>query len=247
MKTRASSSRRPDARGFTLVEALITMSIAMLGMSLAVGTFLTSMRTMYRDGARLETNAALRYTIAHLSQETLDSSEFYLFPDYRKLDGSIDLVGDISPEQADPYGADLRHGDCLVLVTRVNVDDTSNVRQFRIYYRAVTSANTIGALRYYESQDWGTSGTSTSLTNLLNAVNLNASPAISGSRVVAARTRGRMKDGSTTECYPIFSAETSSPTANNEYVSVNVEVISGNATINMLSSSSFNYTISPRK
>lgn len=248
MKTRSSPrGRAAAALGFTLVEVMITMSIALLGMSLAIGTFMTSLRTMYRDGARLETNAALRHTVAHLSQKTLDSSEFYLFPDYRKLDGSVDLAADLSPEETDPYGADLRHGDCLVLVTRVNVEDTSNVRQFRVYYRAVTSTNTIGALRYYESQDWGASGTGSSLTSLLNAVNLSATPALTGTRVVAARTRGRLRDGSATECYPIFSAETSSATANNEYVSVNLEVINGNSTNNLLSSSSFNYTISPRK
>lgn len=248
MKTRPAPALRPRAaRGFTLVEILITMSIATLGMGLAVGTFMTGFRTMYRDSVRLSTNATLRYVMAHLAQETLDASEFYLFRDYRLLDGSVDLATDLAVEETDPYGTDLRHGDCLVLVTRVNVDDTSNVRQFRIYYRTVSSPEQQGALRFYESADYGASGTASSLTALLNTVNLNAAPALAGSRVVAATTRGRLKAGSSTECCPIFSAETSSATANNEYVSVNVEVISGNATTQLLSSSSFNYTISPRK
>ncbi len=248
MKTRpAQSYPRRAARGFTLVEVLITMTIATLGMGLAVGTFMAGFRTMYRDSVRLSTNATLRYVMAHLAQETLDASEFYLFRDYRKLDGNVDLAADIAVEETDPYGADLRHGDCLVLVTRVNVDETSNIRQFRIYYRVVTSPERQGALRFYESADYGATGTASSLKTLLDAVNLNSTPAIAGSRVVAATTRGRLKAGSATECYPIFSAETSSATANNEYVSVNVEVISGNQITNLLSSSSFNYTISPRK
>ncbi len=245
MKTSRLSPR--PVRGFTLVEVLVTMTVCLLGMGIAMSTFMMSLRTMYKDGARLETNANLRYVIAHFSQETLDSSEFYLFPDYRSLDGSVDLTNDISGETADPYGTMLRHGDCLVLVTRVNADDTSNVRQFRIYYRQATSPSTTAALRYYESTDYGASGTATSLTALLNAVNLNATPAISGSRIIAKNTRGRLVSGSTTTCYPIFSGETSSATPNNEYVSVNVEVINGNSTTNLLSSSSFNYTISPRK
>ena len=182
------------------------MSIAMLGMTLAMSTFMTSLRTMYRDGARLETNASLRYLIAHLTQETLDSSGFYLFPNYTSLDGTVDLAADIAPEVTDAFGSDLRHGDCLVLVTRVSVDDTSNIRQFRVYYRTVSNPNTIGALRYYESQDWGSSGTTTALGTLLNAVNLSANPTLAGSRQVAARTRGRMRADSTTDCYPIFSA-----------------------------------------
>jgi len=247
MKTPLASTPH-SRRGFTLVEVLVTMTVCLLGMGIAMSTFMLSLRTMYKDGARLETNANLRYVVAHFSQETLDSSEFYLFPDYRALDGNVDLVNDVSGETADPYGTMLRHGDCLVLVTRVNADDsTSYVRQFRIYYRVATSPSTVAPLRYYESTDYGASGTSTSLTALLNAVNLNSNTAISGSRVIAKNTRGRLVDGSTSTCYPIFSAETSSATPNNEYVSVNVEVINGNATNNLLSSSSFNYTISPRK
>lgn len=246
MKTTASLRRRATS-GFTLVEVLVTMTVCLLGMGIAMSTFMMSLRTMYKDGARLETNANLRYVIAHFSQETLDSSEFYLFPDYRSLDGSVDLANDIADEAADPYGAMLRHGDCLVLVTRVNADETSNVRQFRIYYRVATSPATVAPLRYYESTDYGATGTATTLTALLNAVNLNSTPAISGSRVIAKNTRGRLVDGSTSTCYPIFSAETSAATTYNEYVSVNIEVINGNATTNLLSSSSFNYTISPRK
>ena len=234
-------------RGFTVSEVVITLTIAMLAMGMAVTTFSTSLRTMYRDGARLETNATLRYVLSHLSQETLDASTFYLFPDYRQLDGSVDLETDISTEETDAFGADLRHGDCLVLVTRVSVDESSNVRKFRIYYRAVTSPNTIGALRYYQSQDWGTSGTTTPIATLLNAVNLRSNPNLAGTREIAERTRGRLRAGSTTDCYPIFSAETSEETSRNEYVSINIEVINGNATTNLLSSSSFNYTISPRQ
>ncbi len=238
-------SRR--TRGFTLVEVMTTMSVAMLGMGLATSTFMTSLRTMFRDNQRLETNANLRYVVAHLSKETLDASDFYLFADYRKLDGSIDVDADASPSELDAYGADVRHGDCLVLVTRVTIEASSNIRQIRIYYRDVASPNSMGGLRYYKSADYGTSGTATPLNTLLNGINLNASPAFTGTQVIADTTRGRRRAGSQTECYPIFSSDTATPARSNEAVSINVEVVNGNTTLNLLSSSSFNYTISPRR
>ncbi len=238
-------SHRPG--GFTLVEVMVTMAIAMLGMGLAMSTFMTSFRTMYRDGQRLATNANLRYVVSHLSQETLDATEFYLFPDYRKLDGSVDLVGDLPAPEEDDYGMPIRHGDCLVLVTRVTIDATAKVRQFRIYYRDGANPSLTSGLRFYKSIDYGASGTVTTLAALLNAVNLNANPAISGSRLIAATTRGRPRPNSPTTFYPIFSGDAASATTNNEPIAINVEVITGSTVTNQRSSSSFNYTVSPRK
>jgi hypothetical protein len=133
-----------------------------------------------------------------------------------------------------------------VLVTRVTVDQTSNVRQFRIYYRTVKTPEEQGELRYYESDDYGSDGTSTSLTSLLNAVKLKTTPAYPGTRVLASITRGKPKaDG--TGYFPVFSTQATVPAATNESVSLNIEVINGKSATNMLSSSSFNYTISPRR
>lgn len=246
MKNRLSAARHPA--GYTLTEMIISTTI--LGMVTAgtMAVFLMGMRSMYKDVERLNTDATLRQLTLHVAKETIDSTEFYVLPTYEKLDGSLDLTGDIAPlDPAEPDVGEIQlaSGDCLVLVTRVNIDNTSNVRQFRVYYRAVTTAAAMGPLRYYEGRDYGDSGTATSLSVLLNAVNLKATPAYAGSRVLAANTRGRPKTGG--GYFPVFSTEATVPTATNESVSLNIEVINGSSTVNMLSSSSFNYTISPRR
>lgn len=248
-------SRRPghSSPGFTLVEILITLTISVLVMALALGVFTTCLRAMYRDMQRLATDASLRSFTTQVAKETLDSTEFYVFPDYRKLDGSVDLTADVSALAPDD-GVYQAFGDCLVLVTRVSTADTANVRQFRIYYRATTgTTHDIDAqapIRYYESSDYGASGSTQSLTTLLNAVNLKTNPNLSGSRQVVKNTRGRFHTPAATAapfCYPIFSTESATPTPTNDSVSINVEIINGTTANNQLSSSSFHYTISPRK
>lgn len=259
----------PARAGFTLVEIMITMSITTLALALGLSTFLFGLRMMYKDNVRLQTNANLRYFMAQMSKETLDSSEFYLFPSYQELDGSVVLVpkpataatpsagtdGSISPLQTDAYGTDIAHGDCVVLVTRTSVTSGAAVRQFRIYYRVATVAdrNNEAPIRYYEGDDYGTASTQTDLEGLLNAVNLNSTP--SGSftsggvvhcRQVTARAKGR-RIGTTNNFYPIFVSEAPTITASNESFSINVEFINGTNVNNLLSSSSFNYTVSPRR
>ncbi|MGH7945717.1 MAG: PulJ/GspJ family protein [Opitutaceae bacterium] len=236
------------AGGFTLIEVLISMSVGMLTMGMALSTFLMGLRMMYKDSVRLETNASLRYFMAHMSKETLDSSEFHIFPSYTLFDGSLDLATETSPLQTDAYGASIAHGDCVVLVTRTAVTSGAAVRQFRIYYRVATVANRNNdtPLRYYESTDYGQSSTQTNLTTLLNAVNLNSNPALAGSRQLTARAKGR-RIGSTADFHPVFCSEAPTVTATNESFSINVEFINGTTANNLLSSSSFNYTISPRR
>jgi hypothetical protein len=203
---------------------------------------------MYKDSVRLQTNASLRYFMAHMSKETLDSSEFYLFPDYTALDGSVDLVASVSPLATDPYGANIAHGDCVVLVTRTSVANGAAVRQFRIYYRVATAAtrNAEAPIRYYEGTDYGQASTQLNLTALLDAVNLNGNPNVAGSRQIAERAKGR-PIGATSNLFPIFCSEAPTVTATNESFSINVEFINGNAANHLTSSSSFNYTISPRR
>ncbi len=241
--------RLPRARrGFTLVEILISLTIAVLTIGLALSTFLFGLRMMYKDSLRLQTNASLRYFMAQMSKETLDSSEFYLFPAYTDLDGSVDLTTSVSALATDPYGASIAHGDCVVLVTRTAVTNGAAIRQFRIYYRVVSAANRNqeAPIRFYESSDYGQASTQTNLPALLNAVNLNANPTVSGSREIAARAKGR-RIGATADHYPIFCSEAPTVTATNESFSINVEFINGNAANHLISSSSFNYTISPRR
>lgn len=244
MKT--SSTRRSRNAGFTLVEAMMAATITSLVMAGTMATFMFGFRTMYKDNQRLATNATLRYFIAQVSKETLDATEFYVFPDYKSLDGSVNLVNDVSSLQADAFGTYLAYGDCLVLVTRVSATTTANVRQIRIYYRVTTDSAQIAPVRYYESTDWGSSGTSTALGTLLNNIKLSNNPSISGSRVIVNNARGRQQTGGTS-VYPIFSTESATTSPTNDSVSINVEVINGASVNNMLSSSSFNYTISPRK
>lgn len=244
------NSRRPSARaaGFTVVEILIAMTIALLAISLALGTFLVGLRSMYKDNVRLQTNSSLRSFMGQMSKETLDSSEFYIFPSYQSLDGSVNLTTDVSSLDTDAYGTSVAHGDCVVLVTRTSVAANAAVRQIRIYYRVATVAgrNNEAPIRYWEGTDYGSGSTQTNLTALLNAINLNANPKLSGSTELTARAKGR-RIGTTNDFYPIFCSESPTVSASNESFSINVEFINGTTVNNMVSSSSFNYTISPRR
>jgi type II secretory pathway pseudopilin PulG len=172
----------------------------------------------------------------------------------------------------DSYDKWVAHGDCLVLVTMTSVPDTPKVRQVRIYYRRTKTQaqrNVDAPLRYYETQDWGVNGTDTSLAAILNGINLNANTTaanydntgmkynplatdFAGSKLLTLRTRGRKMSAPTSpyvagDLYPIFSSESGSPSATNGFVSINVEFLNGTNVTHMLSSSSFNYTISPRR
>ena len=81
---------------------------------------------------------------------------------------------------------------------------------------------------------------------------LNANPNLSGTKQLNARSQGRKVPSPYTgynagDCYPMFSTESASQTATNGFIAINVEFINGTDANNLLSSSSFNYTISPRK
>lgn len=282
---------RPNS-GFTLIEILISVSVLGSVMAMVLSSFVMMSRTMYKDNQRLATNASLRSFMAQISKETLDASCFYLFLNYAKLDGSVDLVADPVPLNQnadysdDAYDKWVAHGDCLVLVTKTSVHRTTDIRQIRIYYRrAKTQAecNVDAPLRYYESPDWGEGSAddgnaSTDDTNghpfanlatYLNAINLNSSttgvsytsagtaynPAaadFAGSKLLTLRTRGRSVPAPYTpyaagDRFPMFSAESGTATASGGFISINVEFINGTTSNNLLSSSSFNYTISPRR
>ncbi len=249
MKTRPCQPAR--AAGFTLTEVLITITILGLVTAGALSVVVVGLKMMYKDTQRLTTDATLRKLTLSVAKETIDSTEFYVFPNYQALDGSVDLTNDIAPlNPTDPAPGEtqLASGDCLVLVTRVRADVTSNVYQFRVYYRPVTDPSVQAPLRYYESAPFGadpTQGTATPLTTLLNAVNLKTTPVYPGSVVLAKVTRGKPNpDGG---YFPVFSTEATVATPTNESVSLNIEVINGTTAFNQLSSSSFNYTISPRR
>lgn len=257
MKNIPASTHRARG-GFTIVEVMISMTICVLVLGLALSNFLFGARAMYKDTVRLQTNASLRYFMAQMSKETIDASEFYLFQDYTKLDGSVDIdasdgASDMATPVDDGNGTNLAQGDCIVLCTRTTLDTGSLVRSFRIYYRVATAANVSNSapIRYYESQDYGTSGSATTLSAMLNQLNFvgNASALRSGdksNRQITATAKGK-RVGTTSTYYPIFCSEAATISATNENFSVNVEFINGNSTINMLSSSSFNYTVSPRR
>jgi len=268
MKTTPSRSRTGLA-GFTLVEVLISMSIVCTVLALTMSTFVYGLRIMYKDTQRLITNASLRAFTAQITKETLDASTFYLFDYYTKLATNVNVATDpIFPSgpDIDAAGTDydkwIAHGDCLVLVTLTSLYRTTDIRQIRVYYRVTTNqatVNTEAPVRYYETADWG-EGTSaasnghpfSAIATELNAINLNGNPNRTGSRVLNARSKGRKVAAPYTpyaagDLYPIFSTE--SPTANpaDGFISINVEFINGTTINNMLSSSSFNYTISLRK
>jgi prepilin-type N-terminal cleavage/methylation domain-containing protein len=258
-------------RGFTLVEIMITLVIVVSVMAMCLSTFLFSLRMMYKDTQRLITNASLRSFMAQISKETLDASTFYLFPYYTALDGSVNLATDpcnpTAPE-IDAAGTEfdkwIAHGDCLVLITKTSLYRTTDIRQIRIYYRPTTNQTTVNneaTIRYYETTDWG-EGSSTisnghpfsSLATDLNAINLNSNPNLSGSKQLTARSKGRKVASPYTgytagDLYPVFSTESGTANPANGFISINVEFINGSntGTNRLLSSSSFNYTISPRR
>ncbi len=257
---------RSRAAGFTMIEILISLAIFSVVMMMCMGAFLFGLRASYKDTQRLATNANLRSFMAQISKETLDASYFYLFPTYQKLDGSVDLAADpaamtqIENAADDDYDKWVGMGDCLVLVTMTSVHRTTDIRQIRIYYRVTTtqaSRNVEAPLRYYETADWGegTAGASnghTSLATELNGINLNSNPQLSGSRQISARTVGRRVPSPYTpyaagDRYPAFSSESPNSTPTNGFVSINMEFVNGNSANFLLSSSSFNYTISPRR
>lgn len=264
--------RKPaGSRGFTLVEVMISMTIVTMTMGMALSTYLFCLRTMYKDTQRLATNASLRSFMAQISKETLNASYFYLFPYYTKLDGSVNLTTDPAAldQNADfddaAFDKWVAHGDCLVLVTKTAQYRTTDIRQIRIYYRVTTnqaSANAEAPLRYYETADWGEDdGTedhgsnghpASGLASELNNINLNSNPALTGSKQLAARSKGRAVPSPYTgyaagDLYPIFSSESPTQSLTNGFISINVEFINGSTANNLLSSSSFNYTISPRR
>lgn len=263
-----TSSRRRPIAAFTLVEVMISMTVVTIVMGMCMSTFLFGMRMMYKDSKRLETNASLRSLMAQISKETLDASYFYLFPYYTSLDTTVNLATDPVPmtqiENAadDDYDKWVSHGDCLVLVTTTSQYRTTDIRQIRVYYRVVTSQtqrNAQAPIRYYETADWGegTSGASNThpasgLAAELSAINLAANPSRAGSKQLAANTIGRTVPSPYTpfsagDRYPVFSTESPDGVATNGFVAINMEVINGTSVNNLLSSSSFNYTVSPRR
>jgi len=256
--------------GFTLVEVMISMTIVSLVMGMCMSTFLFGLRTMYKDTQRLMTNASLRSFMAQISKETLDASYFYLFPYYTSLDGSVNLDTDYAAlsfvdAADDDYDKWVGHGDCLVLITKTALYRTTDIKQIRIYYRvtrdqattANANVNAEAAIRYYETADWGEGTSSTSnghsdVTAELNLINLSTTPLLTGSKLLNARSKGRAVPSPYTpysagDLYPIFSSESPSASATNGFISINVEFINGSTLNNLLSSSSFNYTISPRR
>ena len=256
---------RPNGRadaGFTVVEVMISMAVFTALMAAVMSTFLFGLRTMYKDTIRIQTNSAMRYFTAQMAKETVDASEFYLFPDYTALDGSVD----IAPIDSVHLTNDLAlidgttgqaSGDCIVLVTRTSLATGGKIKQIRVYFRTVIAANVANtaSIRYYSGQDYdplddGSGGSSSSLTTLLNAITLssNVTFAATGAttREITKMAKGRKSDSSSTY-YPMFCSDSPWLTPVNQSFSINCEFIQGNSVINMVSSSSFNYTVSPRR
>lgn len=269
MKTSPATPRARRRAAFSLVEIMISMSVLVTVMGLTLTTFLYGLKIMYKDNQRLATNASLRSFMAQISKETLDASYFYLFDYHTKLDGSVNLTTDPAViEQDEDYTDDaydkwVAHGDCLVLVTKTSQYRTSDIRQIRIYYRTSTAAGDLDdekPVRYYETADWGEGSADdgdsttdesnghpiTDLATELNAINLSSNPLLSGSRELASRSKGRARDDGT-GYFPAFSSESPTASVTNGFISINIEFINGSTVNSLLSSSSFNYTISPRR
>jgi len=198
MKTNLSLSRPRSGRaGFTLVEVMVSMTVVTAVLGMSMGVFVFCLKLMYKDMSRLQTNANLRSFTAKITTETVDATNYYIFPLYTTLDGNVNLATapiDTSAWITDTYGSSLAYGDCLVLVTLADESSgSSNIRQIKVYYRQVTNSNADGPIRYWCGTDYGTTGTTQTLTQLLNAVNLNATPVYPGSVILSQIARGRKK------------------------------------------------------
>lgn len=268
-------SHRAGRAGFTLIELMVSMTITVVAISLALSTFLYGLRMMYKDTQRLASNANLRTFMSQISDETLNASFYYLFPYYASLDGTVNLTTDPAvPTRSfnnanDLYDQWIAHGDCLVLVTQTSLYRNSDIRQIRVYYRVTKDQSTTSGknlneeaeIRYYETADWGEGPAPTSpitpgasnghlLSDLvveLNNIDLKGDPLLAGSRQINKRSLGRKNPSSSTDRYAIFSTLSPSASPTTGSISINVEFVNGTTAFNMLSSSSFNYTISPRK
>ena len=223
------------------------------------------LRALYKDQQRLASNASPRSFTAQITHETVDASYSYLFPHYTALDGSVDLATDPAPltqdfdSATDIFDRRVAHGDCLVLVTKTSQFRSSEIRQIRIYYRITASQAEVNAdapLRYYETANWGegTSGASnghplSGLAAELNAIVLSPNPTLTGSKLINARSQGRRVPSPYTgytagDAYPMFSTESATQTSTNGFISINIEFINGSTQNDLLSTSSFNYTVS---
>lgn len=267
MKT-ALPRNRSRAAGFTLVEAMFSVTIGALVIGGTLSTFVIGLRTMYKDHQRLASNASLRSFMAQITHETVDASYFYLFPYYTALDGSVNLTTDPAPltqdfdSATDIFDRWVAHGDCLVLVTKTSQHRATDIRQIRIYYRVTANQAEVNAdapLRYYETADWGegTAGASnghplSGLASELDAIVLSSNPNLTGSKLINPRSQGRRVPPPYTgytagDAYPMFSTESATQTSTNGFISINIEFINGTTKNDLLSTSSFNYTISPRR
>jgi hypothetical protein len=143
-------------------------------------------------------------------------------------------------------------------VTKTSQFRSSEIRQIRIYYRITASRAEVNAdapLRYYETADWGegTSGASnghplSGLAAELNAIVLSPNPTLTGSKLINARSQGRRVPSPYTgytagDAYPMFSTESATQTSTNGFISINIEFINGSTQNDLLSTSSFNYTV----
>jgi len=253
---------RSATSGFTLVEVMISMAVCVSVLGMAMSTFLFGLRTMYKDTIRIQTNGAMRFFTAQMAKETVDASEFYLFPDYTSLDGSVDIAAIDTVHTTNDLAlvngtTGLASGDCIVLVSRTSLATGGKIKQIRVYFRTVTAANvaTSGSIRYYEGEDYdpnndGTGGSSTALTTLLNAITLSSNIKYTATnaknREITSLAKGRKSD-TTSTYYPMFCSDIPYLSPANQSFSINVEFIQGVSAINMVSSSSFNYTVSPRR
>jgi len=165
----------------------------------------------------------------------------------------------------------------ITKTSKYRTTDIRQIRVYYRVTTNQATTNAEAPLRYYETADWDegpapnnpdptnanptlTNGHPlTGLATDLSAINLNGNPSRAGSRLISPRTKGKkvppvLSTGTypngpyvSGDLYPVFSSESPNQSATNGYISINVEFINGSTTNNLLSSSSFNYTISPRR
>ena len=152
MKTRSSRSR---ARGFTLVEIMITSAIMGIISIVLLKGFLMGLNLYYYETGKLLVNRDIRKFTSEMTENATYANYFKIFPSYNNLSRANDtLVNPADPDQGfttsmtDTSVKDGQSGDCLVLVYKDAADDRK-ISRIIGYFRAPDASGT-GPVRRFD-------------------------------------------------------------------------------------------------
>lgn len=118
------------ARGFTLVELLVAVTLLGLVSAGMLRVFIQALNVYYYDTGKILVNKDIRKFTSEMTENATYANYFKIFPSYTNLSRSVDtLVNPSDPDQGfttaivDSSVNDGLSGDCLVLVYKDSTDD----------------------------------------------------------------------------------------------------------------------------